>query len=186
MQSKYRSQPHKFRVSPNQELAHIDLLMPFSFKELVNLGKLRDFHQEADLEGMDGWPAYLIDFATYLKGGQSGPPSGSGSGPPVKVGARALKIKKLKSDNLITPMSQGSKRKYDCLSSGSRQFDSTTKRMATWKPTAENRPVPVHVRLVDKQFFNWMSDVGEASAGMITMVSPDYSLHVHRYMELLV
>ena len=26
-----------------------------------------------------------------------------------------------------------------------------------------------------------MSDVGEASAGMVTMVSPDYSQHVHRY-----
>ena len=126
VQRKFRAQPHMFplckssslRVSPNQELAHIEFLMPFSFKQLVNWGKLRDFNQKAELQGIDGLPEHLIDFATFLKGGQSGPPSGSGSGPPVKVGVRALKIKKLKSDNVISPMSQGSKHKYDCLSSG--------------------------------------------------------------------
>ena len=57
----------------------------------------------------------------------------------------------------------------------------TTKKLATWKPTAENRPVPVNVRLVAKECFNWVSSVGEASAGEITMVSPDYSQHVTRY-----
>ena len=81
--------------------------MPFAFKELVNWGKLRDFNQEADLEGMDGWPQYLIAFCTYLKGGQSGPLSGSGSGPPEKAGARALKIKKIKADNLSLPCLRG-------------------------------------------------------------------------------
>ena len=85
---------------------------------------------------MEGWPQYLIDFCTYLKEGQSGPLAGSGSGPPEKVGARDLKIKKIKADKLITPMSQGSKWKYDCLTSGSRQFEMTTKKPATWKPTA--------------------------------------------------
>ena len=54
-----------------------------------------------ELEGIYGLPKHLIDFSTFLKGGQSGPLSGSGSGPPAKVGARALKIKKLKSDNVI-------------------------------------------------------------------------------------
>ena len=162
-------------MTPKQEFNHIDILMPFAFKELVNWGKLRDFNQEMDLDSMDGFPQYLIDFCTYLKGGQSGPLSGSGSGP------RASKIKKVKADNLITPMSQGAKRKYDCLTSGSRQFEMTTKKLATWKPTAENRPVPVTVRLVAKEYFNWVSSVGEASAGEITMVSPDYSQHVTRY-----
>ena len=47
---------------------------------------------------------------------------------------------------------EGSKRKYDCLTSGSRQFEMTTKELATWKPTAENRPVPVNVRFVAKEF----------------------------------
>ena len=42
-----------------------------------------------------------------------------------------------------------------------------------WKP-----PCPSARGLVDKQFFNWMFDVWEASAGVITMVSPDYSQHV--------
>ena len=42
-----------------------------------------------------------------LKEGQSGPLSGSGSGP-LKVGARALKIKKIIALNVITPMSSGS------------------------------------------------------------------------------
>ena len=78
-------------------------------------------------------------------------------------------------------MSSGSKRKYDCVSSGSRQFDNATKRMALWKPSAENRPVPVNVRQVDKMHFNWMSDVGEASLGQITMISPVNYQHVHRY-----
>ena len=67
VQKKYRTHPHMFplcksssiRVSPKQELAHIDLLMPFAFKELVNWGKLRDFNQEADLEGMDRCPQYI-------------------------------------------------------------------------------------------------------------------------------
>ena len=78
-------------------------------------------------------------------------------------------------------MSSGSKRKYDCISSGSRQFDNATKRMALWKPSAENRPVPVNVRQVDRMHFNWMSDVGEASLGQVTMISPDNHQHVHRY-----
>ena len=150
IQRKFRTHPSSFpvcksngiRMAPaNQEFSHIDLLMPLAFKELVNRGKSRDLNQEIDLDSIEGFPTYLIDFCTYLKGGQSGPLSGSGSDPPEKVGARALKIKKVMADNLIPPMSQGAKRKYDCLTSGSRQFEMTTKKLATWKPTAENRPV---------------------------------------------
>ena len=125
-----------------------------------------------ELEGIDGLPQHLIDFASALKEGQSGSLSGSGSGLP-KVGARALKIKKLIALNIIPPMSSGSKRKYDCISSGSRQFDNATKRMASWTPSAENRPVPVNVRQVDRMHFNWVSGVGEASLGEVTMISPD-------------
>ena len=56
-------------------------------------------------------PPYLDRYyyrkITKLKEGQSGPLSGSGSGP-LKVGARALKIKKIIALNVITPMSSGS------------------------------------------------------------------------------
>ena len=120
---------------PNHELADIEFLLPFSFKQLLIWGKLRDFRQEMELEGIDGLPQHLIGFSSFLKEGQSGPLSGSGSGP-LKVGARALKIKKLIAMNVITPMS-----------SGSRQFDNATKRMDSWKPSAEN------VRQVDKMHF---------------------------------
>ena len=59
IQKKFRTHPGKFplckssgiRVTPKQEFAHIDILMPFAFKELVNWGKLRDFNQDADLGG---------------------------------------------------------------------------------------------------------------------------------------
>ena len=78
-------------------------------------------------------------------------------------------------------MSSGSKRKYDCIRSGSRQFDNATKRMASWKPSAENCPVPVSVRQEDKLHFNWISSVGEASMGEVTMISPDNQQVVHRY-----
>ena len=82
-----------------------------------------------------------------------------------------MKIKKPIALNIISPISSGSKHKYDCISSGSRQFDNATKRMASWKPSNDNRPVPVKVRQVDRMHFNWVSGVGEASFGMLTMIS---------------
>ena len=57
--------------------------------------------------------------------------SGFGSGPPEKVGARALKIKKVMAENLIPPTLQGAKRKFECLTSGSNQFEMTTMKLAT-------------------------------------------------------
>ena len=80
-------------------------------------------------------------------------------------------------ENLI----QGAKRKYECLTSWFRQFEMTAKKLATWKPTAENRPVPVYCRLVQKEYFNFVSSAGEASAGEITMINPDHSQKVNRY-----
>ena len=41
-----------------------------------------------------------------------------------------------------------------------------------WKATAENRQVPVNCRLVQKDYFNFMSTVGEASVGKITLINP--------------
>ena len=76
--------------------------------------------------------SHLIDFATSLKGGLAGSLSGPGTGPP-RVGARALKVKKIIALNKIPPLFSGAKRKYDCIRSGSRQFDNVTKRMAIWK-----------------------------------------------------
>ena len=61
----------------------------------------------------------------------------------------------------------------------------TVKKLATWKPTAENRPVPVNCRLVQKEYFNFMSSVGEA--GKITLINQDHGnnhrirLEVNRY-----
>ena len=92
-------------------------------------------HELADIEFLLPLPQHLIDFSSFLKEGQSGPLSGSGYGP-LKVGARALKIKKIIATNVITPMS-----------SGSRQFDNATKRMDSWKPSVEN------MRKVDKMHF---------------------------------
>ena len=76
--------------------------------------------------------SHLINFATSLKGGLAGSLSGPGTGP-TRVGARALKVKKLIALNKIPPLFSGAKRKYDCIRSGSRQFDNVTKRMAIWK-----------------------------------------------------
>ena len=53
------------------------------------------------------------------KGGLAGSLSGPGTGLP-RVGARALKVKKLIALNKIPPLSSGSKRKYDYIRSGSR------------------------------------------------------------------
>ena len=41
--------------------------------------------------------------------------------------------------------------------------------LATWKDTAENRPVPINCRLDQKDYFNYMSSVGE-----ITLINPDH------------
>ena len=73
--------------------------------------------------------------------------SGARTGLNVKEGARALKIKLLKTQNKIPTNLQGQKRKLDCITSGSRQFENSAKKLATWKDTAENKPVPLNSRL---------------------------------------
>ena len=89
--------------------------------------------------------------------------------------------------NVIPPTLLGAKRKLDCITSGSRQFETTAKKLARWKDTAENRPVPINCRLVQKDYFNYMSNMGEASVGEITMINPDHGndhrvrLQVNRY-----
>ena len=100
LQAKYRGKPHLFRVckvmnlgvKPDQELDDTDFWMPLSFRQLLVWGKCRDFQQDMELDGVDGLPQHLIDFATSLKGVLAGSMSGPGTGPP-KVGARALKVK---------------------------------------------------------------------------------------------
>ena len=67
--------------------------------------------------------------------------SGSRTGLTAKEGARALKIKKVKTDNKIPLNLQGQNCKLDCITSGSRQFEITAKNLAKWKDTAENKPV---------------------------------------------
>ena len=119
-------------------------------------------------------PLYLTDFVSYLEpGGQEG--------------ARASKIKKVISENVIPPPLQGAKRKLDCITSGSRQFETTAKKLATWKDTAENKPVPMNCRLEQKDYFNYMSTVGESSLGDITLINHNHGndhrvrLPVHRF-----
>ena len=61
--------------------------MPLSFRQLQVWGKLRDFQQDIELDGLDKLPQHLIDFATSLKGGLAGSLSGPGTGLPKAVGA---------------------------------------------------------------------------------------------------
>ena len=82
-----------------------------------------------------------------------------------------MKVKRFIAQNKI-PLLSG-KRKYDCIRSGSRQFDNATKRMAVWKPSVESGPIPVSVRPDGKNYFTWITSVGEATMGDVTMVSPD-------------
>ena len=111
LQSKYRGKPHLFGVckvvnlgvKADLELDETDFWMPFSFRQLLIWGKCRDFKQDLELDGADNMPQHLIDFATSLKGGLAGSLSGPGTGPP-RVGARALKVKKLIALNKIPPL----------------------------------------------------------------------------------
>ena len=100
-----------------------------------------------ELDGVDGLPQHLIDFATSLKGGLAGSLSGPGTGAP-RVGARALKVKRLIALNKILTLSR--MRKYDCICSGSRQFDNATKRMAICKPSVEKLQYPSECPVVSQ------------------------------------
>ena len=119
------------------------------------------------------FPENLIDLANYLETGQSMPMLGSRTGLNVKEGARALKIKLVKYMNKIPTNLQGQKRKLDCITSGSRLFENCAKKLATWKDTAENKPVPISSRLEQRKYFSFMSTVGGLSIGDITLINPD-------------
>ena len=75
----------------------------------------------------------------------------------------------------------------DCITSGSRQFEITAKKLATRKDTAENKPVSINCRLEQKEYFGFMSTVGESSISEITLINPDNGndnrvrAQVHRY-----
>ena len=58
--------------------------------------------------------------------------SGAQTGLNVKEGARALKIKLVNDMNKIPTNLQGQKRKLDCITSGSRQFENSAQKLATW------------------------------------------------------
>ena len=53
--------------------------------------------------------------------------------------------------------------------------------MAIWKPSVESGPIPVSVRQEDRLHFTWITSVGEATMGEVTMISPDNQQVVHRY-----
>ena len=75
LQSKFRGKPHLFRVCKvmnlgvkhDHEFDDTDFWMPLSFRQLLVWGKCRDFQQDMELDGVDGLPQHLIDFATSLK-----------------------------------------------------------------------------------------------------------------------
>ena len=56
-----------------QEFSHIDLLMPFAFRDLTNWSTI-DFNQEVTQDSIEWYPLYLTDFVSYLEGEQSGSP----------------------------------------------------------------------------------------------------------------
>ena len=50
--------------------------MPFSFLDIANWARSRDFEQEVSKDSIYGFPTKLFDLANYLEtGGQSGPMS---------------------------------------------------------------------------------------------------------------
>ena len=95
---------------------------------------------------------------------------GARTGLNVKEGARALKIRIIKDKNKIPSNLQGQKRKLDCITSVSRMFENCAKKLATWKDTAENKPVPLNSRLEQGEYFSFMSTVGESPIGDITLI----------------
>ena len=58
------------------------------------------------------------------------------------------------------------------ITSGSRQFETTAKKLATWEDTAESKPIPMNCRLEQKEYFSFMFTVGESSIGEITLINP--------------
>ena len=55
------------------------------------------------------------------------------------------------------------------------------------KDTTESKPVPINCTLTQKEYFSFMSTVGESSIGEITLINPDNEndnrvrAQVHRY-----
>ena len=85
------------------ELEETDYWMPFSFRQLLIWGKVRDFKVDLELDGADDMPLHLIAFATSLMGGLAGSLPGPGTGAP-RVGGRVLKVKRLISQNKLPPL----------------------------------------------------------------------------------
>ena len=179
--------PDVLRVVPEKEFSHIELIMPFSFLDIANWARSRDFNHQVNQESIYWLPKNLTDLASYLEsGGQSRPTSGSRTGLTAKEGARDLKIKIVKTQNKIPLNLQGQKRKLECIISGSKQFETTAKKLATWKDTAENKSVPMNCSFEQKEYFGFMSTVGESSVGEIMLINLDHGndhrvrLPVHR------
>ena len=74
VQKKFRQSPGDFpvcrpevlRVAPEREFNHLDLIMPFTFLDLTNWARSRDFEQEVSKDSIYGFPESLIDLANYL------------------------------------------------------------------------------------------------------------------------
>ena len=146
--------------------------MPFTFRQLLVWGKVRDIKVDLELEGAEGMPGNLIAFAMALMGGLAGSLPGPGTGTP-RVGARVLKVKRLINFNKLNPLA--GKRKFDLVGSGSCDLDSATKRVGVWKPSVQKGPIPMSPRADPKTHFSWISSVGEETMGEVTMSAPDNS-----------
>ena len=72
--------PKLLRVEPVKEFTHLHLIMPFSFLDLANLARSRDFNQMVDKDSIYGFPENLTDLAIFLEIGQSRPSSGARTG----------------------------------------------------------------------------------------------------------
>ena len=177
--SKFRSRPSIFSLVKNDKLGKTSNFLldtenwiVLTYRQLLVWGKVRDFEVDLELEEVGGMPTDLIVFAKALKGAYAGSLPGPEAGVP-KVGVRALKVKMLVNQNKISKL-QG-KRTYEQMSSGSREFDSATKRSGTWKPTIKRGPIPVSPREDPLLHFTWLSTVGESTMGEVTLCSPDNS-----------
>ena len=60
----------------------------------------------------------------------------------VKEHGQARRIKSIKEKNKVSFNSQGMKRKHDCITSGSNEFESTPKYLAFLSDSSAIRPVP--------------------------------------------
>ena len=72
VQKKFRLSPSNFpvckpeilRVEPAREFTHLESIMPFSFLDLTNWARFRDFEQELDKESIYGFSENIIDLAS--------------------------------------------------------------------------------------------------------------------------